>query len=125
MLGQLQQAYRQALGNLVFVDFVNKRIIGGFEGLEIEFAKESACYKDLIAAINLHFRNGDFELAKERIDALTKRADYIKRLENQLKTLRRNRLFVVASQLEMQGKAFRYDARENKNCLIAPTIKQQ
>ncbi|WCH46413.1 hypothetical protein [Lysinibacillus sp. OF-1] len=113
MLGQLQNAYRQALRNLVFVDFVNKKVIGGFDVLELELAKENACCKDLITAINHHFRRGDFDLAKERIDALRKRADYINRLENQVKAYRRNKLFEIASQLEKRGKeskVVKYDA---------------
>lgn len=107
MLEQLQNAYRQALRNLVFVDFVNKKVIGGFEVLELELAKENACCKDLITAINHHFRRGDFDLAKERIDALRKSADYINRLENQVRTYRRNRLFEIASHFEKRGKASR------------------
>ena len=118
MLEQLQHAYGQALNNLVFVDFVNKKMIGEFEVLEIEFAKENACYKDLVTAINIHFRNGDFDLAKERIGALTERADYIKRLEVQLTAHRRNKLIEIASQLCRQGKSAKvvsYDA--NSSCI--------
>jgi len=67
MLIQLQTAYGQALRNLVFVDFVNKKVIGGLETLEIELDKENACCKDLIIAINHLFRKGDIDLAKELI----------------------------------------------------------
>ncbi len=104
MLEQLQHAYGHALKNLVFVDFVNKKIIGGFEVLELELAKENACCKDLITSINYHFRKGHFDLAKERIDALTKRAKYIQRLEMQITAHRRNKLFEIASHLRKQGK---------------------
>lgn len=115
MLEQLQLAYKQALNNLVFVDFVNKKIIGGYEGLEIEFAKENACYKDLITAINHHFRKGDIDSAKERINALTKRADYIERLEIQVKAHRRNKLFEIASQFESEKvSVVKYDAMQVK-----------
>lgn len=100
MLRQLQVAYGQALENLVFVDFVNKRVIGGLDSLELEHMKESACYKDLITAIIYHFKKGDFDLAKERINALTKRSDYIERLEYQVKAHRRNKLCEIASQFE-------------------------
>lgn len=116
MLEQLQHAYGHALKNLVFVDFVNKKIIGGFEGLELELAKENACCKDLITAINYHFREGHFDLAKERIDALTKRAEYIQRLELQVTTHRRNKLFEITSHLRKQGKSadvVSYDAKPN------------
>ncbi|MGC7931257.1 hypothetical protein ACP3VS_21885 [Lysinibacillus sp. VIII_CA] len=104
MLEQLQHAYGHALKNLVFVDFVNKKIIGGFEVLEMELEKENACCKDLITAINYHFRKGHFDLAKERIDVLTKRAKYIQRLEMQITAHRRNKLFENASHLRKQGK---------------------
>lgn len=115
MLEQLQRAYGQALKNLVFVDFENKKVIGGLKKLELEFAKENACCKDLITAINYHFARGDFDLAKERINALIKRTDYIKRLENQIKAQRRNKLFEIASQLEQEkvSKGVRYDASPN------------
>lgn len=115
MLEQLQLAYEQALNNLVFVDFVNKKVIGGLGVLEIELAKENACYKDLITAINYHFKIGDFDLAKERIDALTKRADYIKRLEIQVESHRRNKLFEIASQFESEKvSVMKYDAMQVK-----------
>ncbi|WP_418301315.1 hypothetical protein [Lysinibacillus fusiformis] len=100
MLIQLQTAYGQALRNLVFVDFVNKKVIGGLRTLEIELAKENACCKDLIIAINHLFRKGDIDLAKERINALTKRSDYIERLEYQVKAHRRSKLCEIASQFE-------------------------
>lgn len=107
MLEQLQTAYGQALKNLVFVDFINKKVIckGGLDALELELSKESACCRDLIMAINLHFRQGDFDLVGERIECLTDRIDYIKRLEGQLKEQRRNRLFEIASQFHGQGKS--------------------
>ncbi|MFJ7662984.1 hypothetical protein ACIQXW_11325 [Lysinibacillus sp. NPDC097162] len=104
MLEQLQTGYGQALKNLVFVDFTNKKIIGGLDKLQIEHSKESACCKDLISAINIHFRKGDFDLVKERIDDLTESADYIKRLEGQIKEKRLNKLYKIASQLHQQGK---------------------
>ncbi|WP_025114139.1 hypothetical protein [Lysinibacillus fusiformis] len=115
MLIQLQTAYGQALNNLVFVDFVEKKVIGGLETLEIELAKENACCKDLIIAINHLFRKGDIDLAKERINALTKRADYIERLEYQVKAHRRNKLCEIASQFE-NGKVSvkRYDEAQVK-----------
>ncbi|MEK5429680.1 hypothetical protein MKY88_02345 [Lysinibacillus sp. FSL R7-0073] len=116
MLEQLQHAYKQALNNLVFVDFVNKKVIGNFEVLEIELDKENACYKDLITAINYHFKVGDFDLARERIDALTKRADYIKRLEIQAKAHRRNKLCEIASQFESEKVlVMKYDAMQVKS----------
>ncbi|WP_337982832.1 hypothetical protein [Lysinibacillus sp. C5.1] len=106
MLGELQTAYGQALKNLVFVDFVNKKTIctGGIDALELEHSKESACCRDMITAINLHFRKGDFDLVKERIDVLTDRVDYTKTLEDHLKEQRRNKLFDIANQLNKQGK---------------------
>ena len=113
MLKQLQTAYEQALHNLVFVDFTNKKVIssGGLRGLEIELAKEKACRKDLIAAINYHFKSGDFDLAIERIGALSKRVDYIKNLENQVKAHRRNKLSEIASQFDFEKvSVVRYDA---------------
>ncbi|WP_336636877.1 hypothetical protein [Lysinibacillus fusiformis] len=116
MLEQLQLAYKQALTNLVIVDFVNKKVIGSFEVLEIELAKENACFKDLITVINHCFRNGDLDLAKERIDALTKRAEYIQRLEIQVIAHRRNKLFEIAGHLRKQGKSadvVNYDAKPN------------
>ncbi|MGE7985557.1 hypothetical protein [Lysinibacillus fusiformis] len=100
MLIQLQTAYGQALRNLVFVDFVNKKVIGGLGTLEIELAKENACCKDLIIAINHLFRKGDIDLAKEQVNALTKRSDYIERLEYQVKAHRRSKLCEIASQFE-------------------------
>ncbi|UUV23866.1 MULTISPECIES: hypothetical protein [Lysinibacillus] len=102
MLEQLQHAYEKSLQNLVFVDFLNKKVIstGGLRGLEIELAKEKACRKDLIAAINYHFKNGDFDLAIELIDALSERAIYIKQLEAQVKAHRRNKLSEIASRFE-------------------------
>ncbi|MEA0556049.1 hypothetical protein U1P98_18515 [Lysinibacillus irui] len=102
MLEQLQHAYEKSLQNLVFVDFMNKKVIssGGLRGLEIELSKEIACRKDLITAINYHFRNGDFDLGIELIDALSKRADYIKRLDAQVKAHRRNKLSEIASRFE-------------------------
>lgn len=104
ILEQLQHAYEKSLQNLVFVDFLNKKVIstGGLRGLEIELAKEKACRKDLITAINYHFKNGDFDLAIELIDALSKRADYIKRLEEQVKAHRRSKLCEIASQFELE-----------------------
>lgn len=104
MLKQLQIAYEQSLQNLVYVDFVNKKVIlnGGLRGLDIELAKEKACRKDIITAINYHFKNGDFDLAIELIDALSKRADYIKRLEDQVKAHRRSKLCEIASQFELE-----------------------
>ncbi|MFE3573732.1 hypothetical protein [Lysinibacillus sp. NPDC059133] len=103
MLKQLQTAYRQALQNLVFVDFVNKKVIVGKESLELEHSKENACCRDLITAINKYFQDGNFELVKERIEVLTNRADYANRLEVQIKEHRRNKLFEIASQLDMRG----------------------
>ena len=102
MLEQLQHAYEESLQNLVFVDFMNKKVIssGGLRGLEIELSKEIACRKDLITAINYHFKNGDFDLAIELIDDLSKRADYIKQLEIQVKAHRRNKLSEIASRVE-------------------------
>lgn len=119
MLGHLQTAYGQALKNLVFVDFVNKKTIctGGIDALEVEHSKESACCRDMIMAINLHFKKGDFDLVKERIDVLTDRVDYINSLEVYLKEQRRNKLFEIASHLRKQGKSanvVRYDA--NPSC---------
>lgn len=115
MLIQLQTAYGQALRNLVFVDFVNKKVIGGFETLEIELDKENACCKDLIIAINHLFRKGDIDLAKEQINALTKRFDYIERLEYQVKAHRRSKLCEIASQFD-NGKVSvkRYDEAQVK-----------
>lgn len=75
---------------------------GGLRGLEIELAKEKACRKDLVTVINHHFKNGDFDLAIELIGSLTKRADYIKQLENQVKAYRRNQLSEIASQFELR-----------------------
>ncbi|MEK3728649.1 hypothetical protein [Lysinibacillus sp. FSL W8-0953] len=113
MLEQLQHAYEQSLQNLVFVDFSNKKVIssGGIRGLEIELAKEKACRKDLVTVINHHFKNNDFDLAIELIGSLTKRADYIKQLEKQVKDYRRKQLSEIASQFEL-GKvsAVSYDA---------------
>lgn len=102
MLEQLQHAYEKSLQNLVFVDFMNKKVIssGGLRGLEIELSKEIACRKDLITAINYHFKNGDFDLAIELIDDLSKRVDYIKQLEIQVKAHRRNKLSEIASRFE-------------------------
>lgn len=102
MLEQLQHAYEKSLRNLVFVDFLNKKVIsrGGLRGLEIELAKEKACRKDLITAINHHFKNGDFDLAIESIDALSERAIYIKQLEAQVKAHRRNKLSEIANRFE-------------------------
>ncbi|HBJ00695.1 MAG TPA: hypothetical protein DDY89_07200 [Lysinibacillus sp.] len=115
MLIQLQTAYGQALRNLVFVDFVNKKVIGGFETLEIELDKENACCKDLIIAINHLFRKGDIDLAKEQINDLTKRSDYIERLEYQVNEHRRSKLCEIASQFE-NGKVSvkRYDEAQVK-----------
>lgn len=118
MLGELQTAYGQALKNLVFVNFVNKKVIGagGLNALEMEHSKESACCRDMITAINLHFHKGDFDLVKERIDVLTDRVDYIESLEGYLKE-QRNKLFEIASHLCKQGKSVkvvRYDV--NPSC---------
>lgn len=85
MIEQLQKAYDKALKNLVFVDFVNKGVIGGRDMLELELAKEKACCKDLLIAINLHISAGDYDLAKERIAVLENRINYIERLENQIR----------------------------------------
>ncbi|MGE7091650.1 hypothetical protein ACQKII_09405 [Lysinibacillus sp. NPDC048646] len=109
---QLQQAYGQALRNLVFVDFENKKVIGGSDNLELELSKEKACCNDLIIAINRHFQKGDFDSVKERIAFLTNRIDYIKRLEGQMKEQRRNKLFEIASQLDMQRRSTK-DAKPN------------
>ncbi|MGN4127989.1 hypothetical protein ACMGD3_23745 [Lysinibacillus sphaericus] len=103
MLKQLQTAYEQVLRNLVFVDFENKKVIGGGDKLELELSKEKACCNDLIIAINRHFQEGDFDLVKERIAVLTNRINYIDRLEKQIKEQRRNKLFEIASQLGKQG----------------------
>ena len=68
---------------------------------------------DLITVINKHFHDGDFELVKERMEVLTNRVDYVNRLEVQIKAQRRNKLFDVASQLNMQGnqtKAVKFNA---------------
>ncbi len=116
MLEQLQNTYEQSLQNLVFVDFLNKKVIssGGLKGLEIELSKEKACRKDLMTVINHHFKNGEFDLAIELIDALSKRADYIKRLENQVKAYRRNKLSEIASQFELENvSVVNYDAKPN------------
>lgn len=104
MLEQLQIAYEKSLENLVFVDFLNRKVIliGGLRGLEIELAKEKACRKDLITVINHHFKKGDFDLAIELIDALSKRSDYIKHLEDQVKAHRRSKLCEIASQFELE-----------------------
>ncbi|MFF2794954.1 hypothetical protein [Lysinibacillus xylanilyticus] len=113
MLEQLQTAYGQVLKNMVFVDFANKKVIssGGLRGLEIELAKEKACRKDLITVINHHIKNGDLDLAIELIDALSKRADYIKKMEKKVKAHRRNKLFEIASQFEFENvSVVRYDA---------------
>ena len=113
MLEQLQTAYGQVLKNLVFVDFANKKVItsGGLSDLEIELAKEKACRKDLITVINHHFKNGNLDLAIGLIDALSKRADYIKKVENQVKAHRRNKLFEIASQFEFENvSVVSYDA---------------
>lgn len=113
MLEQLQTAYEQVLKNLVFVDFANKKVItrGGLRDLEIELSKEKACRKDLITVINHHFKNGDLDLAIEMIDALSKQADCIKKLENQVKAHRRNKLFEIASQFEFENvSVVSYDA---------------
>lgn len=107
MLEQLQHAYEKALKNIVFVDFVNRKVVGGLDSLELEFAKEKSCCKDVITAINYHFAKGDFDLAKERIEALNNRIEYIKRLESHLKSHRRNRLFEIASHFEKREKASR------------------
>ncbi|WP_446936662.1 hypothetical protein [Lysinibacillus fusiformis] len=115
-LEQLQHAYEKSLGNLVFVDFLSKKVIssGGLRGLEIELSKEKACRKDLITVINHHFKNGDFDLAIELIDTLSKRADYIKRLENQVMAYRRNKLSEIASQFELVNvSVVNYDAKPN------------
>ncbi len=102
MIKQLQQAYEKGLKNLVFVDFENKKVIGGEDKLELELSKEKACCNDLIIAINRHFQEGDFDLVKERIAVLTNRINYIDCLEKQIKEQRRNKLFEIASQLDMQ-----------------------
>ncbi len=132
MLEQLQHAYEKSLQNLVFVDFRNKKVIysGGLKSLEIELAKEKACRKDLVTVINHHFKNRDFDLATELIGSWTKTADYIKQLENQVKAHQRNELSEIASQFEFEKvSVVSCDAKPNqrhkKNCLIAPTIKQQ
>ncbi|MCS5501899.1 hypothetical protein NY607_12260 [Lysinibacillus sp. A4] len=119
MLGELQTAYGQALKNLVFVDFVNKKVIGtgGLNALEMEHSKESACCRDMITAINLHFHEGDFDLVKERIEVLTDRVNYIKSLEGYLKEQRCNKLFEIASHLCKQGKLAKVVRRDvNPNC---------
>lgn len=116
MLKQLQHAYEKSLENLVFVDFLNKKVISsdGLRGLEIELSKEKACRKDLITVINHHFKYEDFDLAIELIDALSKRADYIKRLENQVQAYRRNQLSKIASQFELEKvSVVNYDAKPN------------
>ncbi len=104
MIEQLQQTYAQGLKNLVFVDFQNKIVIGGTMNLELELSKERACGQDLITAMNLHFYNGNYDLAQECAEILADRINYIKRLEEQIKEQRRNKLFEVASQLKQQGK---------------------
>lgn len=105
MIENLQKAYDSALKNLVFVNFVdNVDKCVAVDMLELELAKEKACCKDLLTAINLHFSVGDYDLAKERIAVLEKSIDYINRLESQIKEQRRNKLFEVASQLCKQGR---------------------
>ncbi|MGD2199875.1 hypothetical protein [Lysinibacillus fusiformis] len=116
MLEQLQNAYEKTLGNLVFVDFLSKKVVssGGLRGLEIELSKEKACRKDLITVINHHFKNGEFNLAIELIDVLSKRAEYIKRLEKQVQAYRRNKLSEIASQFELEKvSVVNYDAKPN------------
>lgn len=105
MIEQLKHAYKKALKNLVFIDFANKKFIGGGDTLEIELSKEKACCKDLLTVIDLHLSSGEYDQAKERTAVLNSRLDYIECLENQVKEQRRNKLFDIASQLKKQGKS--------------------
>lgn len=72
--------------------------------LELEIAKERACYKDVIKAINRHFTEGHYDLAKERIKDLGKSVDRIEHMESELKKQRRENLFKVARNLTAKGK---------------------
>ena len=104
MIEQLQKAYYQGLKNIVFVDFRNKNVFGDTMTLGLELSKERACAQDLITAMNLHFYNENYKSAQECAEILADRIDYIKRLEDQIKEQRRNKLVDAASQLKKQGK---------------------
>lgn len=104
MIEKLQNEYKNAFKNIVFVDFKNNTVIGDTMTLSLEIRKERACGQDLITAMNLHFYNGNYDLAQECAEVLADRIDYIKRLDCQIKEQRRNKLFDTGSLLKKKGK---------------------
>lgn len=116
MLNQLQQGYKNGLKNLVFVDFSNKSIVGGKNMSELELSKEKACCEDVVIAINLFLKKGDFDSVRERLGALEKSVDYMEQLENHIKEQRRSRFYEIASSLSEQGwsaKVVKSNANQN------------
>lgn len=103
MLNQLQQAYNKGLKNLIFVDFTNKSIAGRGNQMELELANQKACCEDVMTAINLLLRNGDYDSARERLGALAKSIDYMELLESQITEQRRGRLREIICTLNEQG----------------------
>lgn len=116
MLNQLQQAYNKGLKNLVFVDFSNKNVAGEMKKSELELANQKACCEDVMNAIALLIRKGDFDSVRERLGALEKSVDYMERLENHIKEQHRSRFYEIASSLSEQGwsaKVVKSNANQN------------
>lgn len=103
MLNQLQEAYNKGLENLVFVDFTNKSIAGRGNQTELELANQKACCEDVVTAINLLLRKGDYDSARERLEALGKSIDYMEHLESQIREQRRIRLYEIIGSLNERG----------------------
>ncbi|MEK3726783.1 MULTISPECIES: hypothetical protein [unclassified Lysinibacillus] len=116
MLNQLQQAYNEGLKNLVFVDFSNKKVAGEMKKSELELANQKACCEDVMQAIALLIRKGDFDSVRERLGALEKSVDYMEQLENHIKEQRRSRFYEIANSLSEQGwsaKVVKSNANQN------------
>lgn len=106
-LQDLQNAYAAVFSNLIMIDFKTKSVIDmeadGMRGLKLEIDKEKACYRDIVGAINRHFKEGQYDLAHKRMADLERSAKYIDELENRLKEQRRKGLFSLADKLSRRG----------------------
>lgn len=106
-LDDLQKAYATVFSNLIMVNFRSKYVIdteaNRMRGLKLEIDKEKACCRDIIMAINRHFKEGQYELAYKRMADLEESMQYIDSLEDRLKEQRRIGLFSLADKLNRRG----------------------
>ncbi|MGR6906184.1 hypothetical protein [Lysinibacillus sp. BSL11] len=114
MLNELQKAYNEGLKNLVFVDF--KNATGEMRLIELELANQKACCEDVMTAINLLIRKGDYDSVRERLSALENSVNYMENLEKHIKGKRLTNFCNIASSFfekEVPAKVVNFNAHQN------------